>query len=283
MLMLAVAGVTLINSCGGDDTTTPTPENSPTLTVKPSTDQTVDPGSTLTFTWDARKHPDGKKLTTFSITQDNAALGVASKKYTTWPATLKSADESQYLDTLAITVPASGGPYTYKFTVNTEDSKSASASVKVTLNSTTPLATTRTGQFWHIQGACKGAFDLVTGVSKGSADPETDKDMKNTDAVLPATFTGTWTAGNSTMYVKDNAYNYAGANVEGATTKYAAGTPSATVSSPAVGDIYIAKLRGGADYAVIKILTNDATVGFCADGTTPTTNKGKVTFEYKTK
>jgi len=64
MLMLAVAGVTLINSCGGDDTTTPTPENSPTLTVKPSTDQTVDPGSTLTFTWDARKHPDGKKLTT---------------------------------------------------------------------------------------------------------------------------------------------------------------------------------------------------------------------------
>jgi len=40
--------------------------------------------------------------------------------------------------------------------------------------------------------------------------------------------------------------------------------------------LYIAKLRGGTDYALIKITANDANFSTGTGG-----NKGKLTFDYK--
>lgn len=153
-----------------------------------------------------------------------------------------------------------------------EDVESYTITVK---KPTTPLATEKTGQFYHIQGTLKGAFDLVADVEKGAADSDADKDMKNTDSA-GSVFTGSWTTGNSTMQVKNNSYDYTNATVESASAAYSAGTPSASVSSPATGDIYVAKLRGGSSYAVIKITAVDPNDNTCA-----CLNKGKISFSYK--
>lgn len=144
---------------------------------------------------------------------------------------------------------------------------------------TTPFTQTKTGQFYHIAGAngCTGAYDLVNDLDMGSAATEANKDMKNTD-VAGATFTGAWTqgTGNTTQFVKANTYDYANATVESATTAFTNGTVLTTVT-PANNDIYIVKLRNN-NYAVLKV-TSIAPLDVTCNAST--TNKGKISFEYK--
>ncbi len=95
--------------------------------------------------------------------------------------------------------------------------------------------------------------------------------MKNTSTVNDG-WKNEWTSMNGTLFVKANSYNYANATLEAAIAAYNAGTPSQTVTNPAANDIYIAKLRGGNNYVVIKVTnvvetTND--------------NLDKIEFSYK--
>lgn len=66
------------------------------------------------------------------------------------------------------------------------------------------------------------------------------------------TFNG-WVGQNSTAFVKSNSFDVANASTASVTAAYAAGTPTSTVTGVAVGDIYIAKLKGTTEYAVIKV------------------------------
>lgn len=140
----------------------------------------------------------------------------------------------------------------------------------------TPFTYTKTGQFYHIAGALKGAYDLDGDVEVASTGTASAKSMKNTDAAGSA-FTGTWTSdvANGTTYVIANTYAYATATVESAATAFATGSASATVTNPAANNIYIAK-KGASTYYVIKVVSVDPAFSTGTGG-----NTGKISFEYK--
>lgn len=165
--------------------------------------------------------------------------------------------------------------FTYTFTVNDQQGNSATGTFTVTIStSNTPLAYENTaGVIWNLVGPYQGAWDLGINAGVSSSGAESSKDMKNTSNVTLG-WINEWTTGtgNSTLYVKANVFDYNNATVESATSAYAAGTAVSTVTNPATNDIYIAKLRGGSNYAVVKI-TNVVV--------TASDNLDKIEFSYK--
>ena len=167
----------------------------------------------------------------------------------------------------------------YEMTVTDKEGQSLTKTYTVTLedaSSSTPFPTEiTTGNFWHIEGPNAGAYDLDGDATVSSSGDITTKSMMNndpaTDASVASGFTGSWTSGNNTEFVKDNAFDYANATVEAATVAYATGSASGTVTNPAANDIYIAK-KGNIIY-VIKItdVTPEATKN----------NNGQIKFSYK--
>jgi hypothetical protein len=148
----------------------------------------------------------------------------------------------------------------------------------------TALATEKTGVIYHIQASSgNGAWDLVADVKKMSGDAATSKDMiQASNNVSGSAWVAGWNvgAGCGTTYVKASAsFDYTTATVESTTAAYTGGTSTASVTGVANGDIYIAKLRGGSDYAVIKITTVDPNDASQTAGS----NKGSITFSYKKK
>lgn len=164
---------------------------------------------------------------------------------------------------------------TYTFTLIDQPGSSVTGTFTVTnASSNTPLAYENTsGVIWNLVGPYLGAWDLGTNVGISSSGAESTKDMKNTSTVALG-WVNAWTTGtgNGTLYVKANVFDYNNATVESATSAYVAGTAVSTVTNPATNDIYIAKLRGGTNYAVIKI-TNIVV--------TPSDNLDKIEFSYK--
>ena len=77
-------------------------------------------------------------------------------------------------------------------------------------------------------------------------------------------------------FPKESNKDYTNALVE---TAYKAGTPSSSVTNPSVDDIYMVKLRGGINYAVVKITA--VTTGFGAGTCTMGGDTGRIQFEYK--
>ena len=162
-----------------------------------------------------------------------------------------------------VAVDASGDEY--------KASETAIINIKEPTAATTALATeVTTGNFWHIYGPNHGAYNLDGDATVGQAEDAALKSMINTDDVGGA-FTGSWETGNGTEYVKDNAFDYANATVEGATTSFEAGTSNGTVSNPVANDIYIAKK--GTTYYAIKITA--------VNPSATKANDGQITFSYK--
>ncbi len=196
-------------------------------------------------------------------------------------ANLDNADEDLYNDVLTIdgVFFSQEGVTNFRFTLTDDRDQSQVVDIAVTVNDPTPLANEKIGAFFHVEGSLQGAYDLVaaTPVPGAPGADVTVQDMRNTDGV-GETFTGKWTAGNATAYVKDNSYDYDNATEESALAAYAAGTASQNVNNPLVGDIYIAKLRGGDEYAVVKITNVDP-----LDNTCQCVNRGKIEFDFKKK
>ncbi len=239
---------------------------------------TINQGSSLVFIWDARR--GDSDMETFAV----SAVGVNSPNPiptslagNTFPYDIANADDETYLDTLIF--PNAGintGVTSYTFTVTDRDGNTSSTSYTVTVApNATPMTNEVTGAFFHIQGSLEGAYDLVTETVVAAAGSDADKDMKNTDDA-GVTFTGSWEAGNSTLFVKDNSFDYTNATVEAAMASFNSGTSTATVSNPANGDIYIARLRGANNYAVINVVNVDPNDNTCNCG-----NTGKITFDFK--
>ncbi len=280
-LFIALFSATMI-SCE-EDTSPDAPK--PTLDVTElgtgimNDDITVAPGATLSFKWNALRTGSGAKLLSFELLQNGSNVTFPlpqTNRGEDLPITnLPNAYESQYVDTLVLPAGMNAGVTTYTFTLEDEDGNVVERVIDVTVSAA--LANENTGSFYHIFGSLEGSYDLVADALVGAAGAATSKDLQNTDAV-GAAFTGSFTAANTTKFVKSNSYDYANANEQSAMAAYAAGTASATVTNPAVGDIYIAKLRGGSDYVAIKITALDAN-----DNTCSCVNKGKITFSYKKK
>lgn len=213
----------------------------------------------------------GTGTTTLSITNKMGTSGTDNAYNQTSAVYLFNVSTSD----LALAAVNHNTGFTYTFTVNDQLGNSATGTFTVTISTTnTPLAYENTsGVIWNLVGPYQGAWDLGTNVGVSSSGAESTKDMKNTSTVASG-WVNAWTTGtgNGTLYVKTSVFDYNNATLESATSAYAAGTAVSTVTNPATNDIYIAKLRGGTNYAVIKI-TNIVV--------TPSDNLDKIEFSYK--
>ncbi len=292
-LGLLGASTFMMTSCGDDDTTTPGNEPKPVLNVQVSNnggafgtdDITIDFGTPVTFAIEGLAAAGG------GADLDKIALTLVGNTFSNIPTTvngydldneqdLNSSDETTYRDTLVI--PGSrfsqAGDVDFIFEITDKNGQTAEQIIRVTVASTTPFGTEMTGMFFHRHGTAQGAFNLIGGTPVAATGDDGIKDMENSDEPGDA-FTGSWEALNSTTYVKDNSFDYDNGNIEAAAQAFMdGGSASKEVDNPAVGDIYIAKLRGGSDYALIKITEIDPT-----DTTGGMSNRGKITFDYKKK
>lgn len=256
--------VFFVTSCGDDEEAVP-----PTITLSSSGltgNATLDPGATFKIVAIATK--GDKNLSSYTVTIDNVDLSG-------YPVTISG---DSYTDTLSTTAPSTGGSYVYTCKVTDKNDKTKSVSITITVE---VFGSAKTGQFYHIAGPSKGAYDLVSDIGRSLTEDDALKDMMNTDAG-GSSFTGSWQAGtgNNTLFIKDNTYDYTNAGPKSASEAYASGgTGSSNITNPALDDVYIAKLRSAEDYAVIKITLNDPTY----DPTGSTINKGKIEFTYKKK
>lgn len=253
--ILALATVTFMTSCSKDDDGTETVDQSPVLNLLggegyTSADATIKVGDTIMVGITATANAtSGEKLVKFT-----AVFTSDDEPYTVLDSTFKNESFSTVI-ILPCDYPLSGK---LALTITDNAGKIATKTLNVTVESNeTPLTEVAGGgMIYNLLGSEKGAWDLVADVAKSSTDDAADKDLINTTTVgstTPEIFEEEWTCSNGTMYVKATGFDYNNATVESAATAYAAGSASATVSDVAVDDIYVAKLRGGTDYAVLKI------------------------------
>ncbi|HXP90655.1 MAG TPA: hypothetical protein VN931_06985 [Fibrobacteria bacterium] len=130
------------------------------------------------------------------------------------------------------------------------------------------------GMIYNRFGTGIGAWSLTgdTAVPASSSDP---KDLR--DALTSATtgvFDGSLTSPDGAMFVQSNLFNYSSATTQSIQSAYAAGTPSASIDAPSVGDIYLIKLASG-NYAVLKV------TAIVPGSTTVGVNTGSISFTYK--
>ena len=284
LLALGLIGAAVMTtSCTKDDEDNPAPLLSveETTTSNSSGTITVTPGTTITLKWNARVEGTGADLKTFSVSyQGNNPITPFpdSDAGNSFPYSISSSEKKQYIDQITMDAGSNLGTGTWTFTVTDKDGKSTTATfIVIVENASTPLNNETMGGYFHIGGSLEGAYDLVNGAVVAASGSATDKDMINTDAA-GATFTGSFESGNGTMFVKATSFDYVNATEEAAIATYVAGTPAISMSNPANNDIYVAKLRGGNDYVVIKVTNVDPTDNTCNCG-----NTGKMSFDFKKK
>lgn len=179
---------------------------------------------------------------------------------------------------ISFRAPADGGS-SFEYTIVLSDESGESESLLLTVTAVADLDGPFSGQFYHMDGAagCTGGYDLVNDVDVSSSGSDADRDMLNTD-VAPDPFTGSWMAGNDTRYVNASAIiDDLDVNKGNAESVFAAGTETASINNPQVGDFYVANLRGGSDYAVIRIDRVDPNDNSC---NASTGNRGIIEFTY---
>jgi hypothetical protein len=133
-----------------------------------------------------------------------------------------------------------------------------------------------TGSVYDVNGPNKGAFDLInnTGVSASSSDAT--KDLKDITAV-GTVFDGSLSSGNGATFVKaPSSFVFTGATVESITAAFNAGTPSTTISTPSVGDVWLVKTSrsGTVTYIALQFTVVHA------ESASSSANDGYVTFTY---
>lgn len=261
--LIFAAGLIAFTSCKKEE-----PEG-PSLTISADVTSAWQ-GDTITFTYSVSSNEELELLSWTSSAPSIAPAGEVALS-----------GNSATSKTIEVILPTSGvtaGSLKFTFVATDKDGDEYADTKEVTITlqeptpAGTPLAYVNTsGVVWNFIGPNPGAWDLVANVGKSSGDAAADKDMINTSTVSLG-WVNAWTAGNSTLYVKANSFDYTAGTLEDAQTAYAGGTGAATVTAPAVDDIYIAKLRGGTNYAVIKIT---------AVTVTPSDNLDKINFSYK--
>lgn len=179
-----------------------------------------------------------------------------------------------------VTIMATRTKAEYVFHVEDKQGNVESATFTVNKKAGTYLTKEiKISELYHVQGSVSGGWDLEhdTYVSLSSA-PGTIY-MVNTDAA-GAAFTASWKSNpaNATKFAKANSnFDYTNATEEAAKAAYLTGNPSVSISSPAVGDLYIAMKNEV--YYVIKITVIDPLFSPGAG----TGDPGLMKFHYKKK
>lgn len=140
----------------------------------------------------------------------------------------------------------------------------------------------KNGKFYHILSTLPGAYDLMADTTRTASEADSLKDFVDTD--VAGDFGGKWKAGNATTFV--NAPGYPTFNAQTGSPDFTvakidslfkAGTPVTFQNNPGTGSkhVWIAKIRGGTSYVVVKFLTR---IGNNNDCNCP--NQGVTEFEY---
>ena len=267
-VLFVIVAISFFASCGDDDSSEGL---APMLTISASglsATNTIMEGATFDVTVVASESPtSGKQLESLEIqTTGGADSSIAI-------------NAASFTETFTLAAPADGISETYTFIVTDSDSESASKSLTVSgINGvvSTPFGPEIVGDFFHV-GSLQGAYDLVTETVVASPGNEVDKDLKNID-MAGGNFTGSWTTGtgNGSQFVKSNTFDFANGTVEDAMAVFAAGSASSTILNPSLNDIFIVKLRGGSDYALLQVTDRDV-----SDNTCNCSDLGKLTFKFK--
>ncbi len=220
------------------------------------------------------------KIKSFTITEKKYGTSTATNPYDA-DNTKKAKGEVSYTYNFSKTLShsdLSGGvtkiEYIFEVTDKEGNNVEKIFTVNVVTTTSTPLANEENGVIFNLQGLEKGAWDLVNDMAKAANDNDADKDMANTTGGN-AVFKKEWEAKNATMFVKVTGMTYDEfSSEEAAKGYYSSKTPVTKVENVAANDIYVAKLRGEDNYAVIKI-TNVVE--------TPNDNNDKIEFTYKKK
>jgi hypothetical protein len=195
------------------------------------------------------------------------------------PFPLEGALQNSFTDYgISFRAPSNGGQ-TFSYTIILTDDNGDSKSLLLDVTAVATLDGPFTGQFYHMDGAagCFGGYDLVNDQNISASGMDADRDMLNTD-VAPNPFTGSWMSENGTQYVATTLVtDINDVNKANAESIYSTGTPSSSVNNPSAGDFYVARLRGGSEYAVIRIDRIDANDNSC---NMSTGNRGIIEFTY---
>ncbi len=280
--LIALAGASFFTSCNNDDEDT-TP--APSIAFQGGVHSLVFTGTNsidVNVTFTAEGKIESVKLTGPSLTSSGTTQSdITAKMGTSGTDNAKNQTSATYLFKVSsadlLLAFANHTTLTYTFEVLDQNSTSTSASFTVTMQAqTTPLAYENTnGMIWNAIGANLGGWNLGTnaGVSGSSA----DADLYNTTTTSsPNAWAKEWASKTGCKFVKVTSFDYTNATLEATTAAYAAGTELTTVT-PATGDIYITKIKGGTNYAVIKVGTITETPA-PADGGD---NLDNIAFSYK--
>ena len=270
LALMFLAGATLFTSCKKDEETVA----SPTISVTNNkTAYSVTATADTTIIFNVTVAAEGeidlftiKKTVGSTTTSYGSPTGFSGKTSYTY--------NFEQIFTATDTYPIS-----FAFKVTDKEGQDASITVtvsKINGSSGTTLAYENTSAILYNLMAPTGylgAWDLVNNVGVASSGSETSKDMANKSTSgtgwIPGWSTGT---GNTTAFVKDNSLTYATATLEDITAAYNTSGSSSITITPTVGDIYVAKLRGASNYALIKVT---------AINTTASDNLDNITFTYK--
>lgn len=269
LVAFMVGSVGFFSSCTDElDANAPKPEV--TVTSDMGTKTSFSPGETITFTMTVSTvAADG------DIESVNVSPTVAGATGTTDPTTFAPdgmegtftykyvcGDEGQVKITFEAAHSGGSTSEEVEFTVSKYNSEYADQ-ILHNINAGTELY---------------GSWDFVNNTGVSSTAAASSRDMVNTTPkTTPNLVSGIYSL-SGTMFVKANSLDYANVTLSDAMAAYAGGTPESGSNDPAsdfdiaTGDVVVAKLRGGSDYVVVKIVDI-----YDADN-----NDGdKITFSYK--
>lgn len=256
---LALAGMICLSSCSTDEETP-----APTIKLVNPPSQTVVSQATVSFSVEVSAQ---EKIQQILITEK-----IGSNTETIHLKTNDFISNTDDLFVFNYLVQAASGTIELNFSVTDKQGKVSATSHTLTVDEgETTLAFEETGAIIANKiGTDQSAWDLATNVRRAGTSTEAD-------LVNPSTTNSPWVKGwdgvRATTFVKANSFMYATATLEAAEATFSAGTSIANVTNVAVGDIYIAKIKGGSNYAVLKVtVANDDIVD---------SNAEKIEFTYK--
>ena len=227
---------------------------------------TVQAGQNIAVDGTIDATPDIKSVT-YEITSSVTNADLTQVTYSATSVTGKEGDVDLTDDVglkIMATASACDGDYSLKVTVTLSDDASATKSFAFKVAGGTgcmgtPLGTAVTDTIFNLDGPAQGAYDLKTGSRISSSGDEGVKDLKDLGIDLNAASADNWSAklesGNGGMFVKVTSVDFDTATKEGIAAAYTAGTAAATTDALAADDLYIIKLRGAEEYALIKIVS----------------------------
>lgn len=284
-LMIAFLATSLV-SCKDDDDDDDDIEVPASLTVKAvsgsSTDSAgvfrIEEGTDFYIALEAMASADNslEEMTVFQFGVNAlSTLPLSSKgiQLSDNETDLPASYSSLYQDTLSFSGSdfMAEGSTEIQFVLN-DDDDGMSASIDVIVIAETPLNNLESGSFYHKNDSTAIGWNFIDDAVVSYNDPDNVKDLVSTDT---ASFTGSCESKSGSSFSKHNSYDYDNATLESAIEVYQNSFPVSFINNPQVDDIYIANLRNGSEYIVIKIIALDP--NFDSQGN----NDGIITFNYK--